>query len=327
MLEEANRSPVAAPPGVVAVTGATGFIGTALVKRLLEHGHHVRAVGRSIGPEWIASICAAGEADSVKRLELQRGDLLDPSFVARCFSGAATLFHLAAEQSKRPATSDFGLITQNVRIAGSVATCAAASQIKSIVWASSALVYGTAARKARSEDSALRPETDYAIAKVVGESIASDTARAAGQKLSVLRIFNCYGVGQTDRSFLGHLISQALAGDVIEIQHLDAVRDFVHVDDILEGMLLASLCERDNILVNLGTGVGTSLHDVVEMFRSMLNREISVVVAGSSAPSEASNYLVADPRRAMDSLGWRPRWTFSEGLLYLMKRAGIARSV
>ena len=312
------------PSHWMAVAGASGFIGTALVRRLLAAGRNVVALSRSIDDAWTGRLLAHSGPVVNDRLRVRRGDLRDRTFLAEALRGARTLFYLAAEQPHRlPPNSDLDLLVANIEATLSVSACAAEKGVHSLVWVSSGLVYGTGSAEPRSEDAALRPETAYAAAKAAGEIIACGAGRASRQTVTIVRPFNCYGPGQNGHSFLGRLISEAKAGDEIHLEHLNSVRDFVYVDDVVEGLVRAA--ERhsdDQLVVNLGTGVATSLVEAVEIFRSLAARHYTIRTKELGSMLR-TDHLVADTQRAAAALGWLPHWGLASGLQKVLIDAGI----
>jgi dTDP-glucose 4,6-dehydratase len=315
---------VSTPPPWIAVAGASGFIGTALVRRLLAAGQNVVALSRSIDDAWTARLVAHSGAGVNRRLRVRRGDLRDRTFLAEALRGVQTLFYLAAEQAHHlPPRSDLDLIAANIEATLTVSACAAERDVHSLVWVSSALVYGTKSAEPRSEDAALRPETAYAAAKAAGEIVACGAGRASGQTVTIVRPFNCYGPGQSGHSFLGRLISEAKAGDEIHLEHLNSVRDFVYVDDVVEGLVRAA--ERhsdDQLVINIGTGVATSLVEAVEMFRSLAARHYTIRTKELESMPR-TDHLVADAQRAAATLGWFPHCDLASGLQKVLIDAGI----
>ena len=283
------------------VTGGAGFIGAHLVDRLLAANWRVRVLDNlSIGrPENVAPDA-----------ELIMGDITDPAACQRACHGADTIFHLAANVTIRGSIQAFHH-DANVNILGTLALLQAASaaKVRRFVLTSSMAVYADPLQPVPlDESSPARPETPYGISKLAAEHYTLLLAPQAGIEPVVLRLFNTFGTRQTYTPYVGVVtifIRNGLAetpsvilGDGFQC------RDFVGVQDVAAALALAADAPRAaGQVINIGSGTGTTVNQVVEMLRERMPTARFQHV--DSVPGEP-RHSVANIQKAMDILGYRP---------------------
>lgn len=290
---------------VVLVTGASGFIGSHLVDRLVAEGKNVRCLVRSAG----ASTPASSLPDA------RTGDLLDVENLRRVLDGVSVVYHLAGVATAGHLT---GAVDQTVlvNVVGTLNLLEAARQAKveRVVLVSSSHVYGPVAPVPVAEDASPDPRSTYAATKLAAEKLALNYHVAFGLPVTILRLFNVYGPRQSKAAVIPTIIVQALARQPLALQALRPRRDFVFVEDVVDGLLRAAITPQSvGHIVNLGSGTDTSVADLA---RYVLR------LAGSPLPSplppvfdDDSDRSVADTRLAQELLGWEAGTTLEEGLL------------
>lgn len=299
------------------VTGAAGFIGSHLVARLLQDGRHVVGldnfstgthrnladVERSVGPEaW-------------SRFRLVEGDLTDPETCADAVGGVGVVLHQAAVNSVPRSVRLPDLVTQ-VNVLGTVRLLEAARHagVRRIVAASSSSVYGDAPGGVRVEGTEGRPLSPYAASKQALESYAAAYATITGTPTVCLRYFNVFGSRQNPdgpySAVVPRWIAATLRGEPVQV-HGDgtSVRDFTHVDNVVEANLLAARADVGFAAVNVGCGRSTSLLELATAIR-----EEAGAAAGLQAPPPEFGpprphdvaASVADVARSREVLGYEP---------------------
>ena len=292
----------------VVVTGAGGFIGSALAAELLHLGAVVRALAGAPGQD--TSKLPAGLAPV-------HADITDQAVLDDIAAGTAVCFHLAGPPSVA-GSFEAPLEYARVHVLGTLAMLEACRRagVRRFVYLSSAEVYGRSDAARAGEDVPLAPRSPYAAAKAAAEQYVAAWARATGLETVVLRPFSVYGPGLAERSVLGTILRQACGQEEIVLADLRPVRDFVYLDDVVEGMLRAATLPVQGRTFNLGTGVGTSVETLART--AMRAAETRVPLRCDSSrrrPSEAEiHHLVADPTRAAEALGWRARVPLEDGL-------------
>jgi nucleoside-diphosphate-sugar epimerase len=283
----------------ILVTGAKGFIGTPLVRRL-EKQHSVVALSRS------------------------DGDVADPKSFDR-LDDVDHVFHLAGRTFVPESWTDpLGFINSNVLGTGNVlAYCRRVSAKLTFV---SAYIYGKPESLPVREDAVPRPNNPYALSKHLAEQLCEFGARTEGLDVTVVRPFNIYGPGQPDRFLVPTIVSQVRAGESIRVMDLMPKRDYLHVDDLVE--LLVSTIEASDgpyRVVNAGSGESYSVQQIVDLIQVVAGTRLPVIDAGKPRQEELDD-VRADISRARDIFGWSPRITLRSGIEQLVKGADASQS-
>ena len=295
------------------VTGAGGFIGSALVPLLVEQGAHVRALTAA---PWESPRPVPRAVRGV------RCDVTNLSAIGALARDVDTIVHLAGPAS---VTASFGSSRAYVRthVMGTATMLEVCRRyhIKRIVYVSSAEVYGRPRARRVSEDASLRPLSPYAAAKVGAEKLVEVFSRAFDLESVILRPFAVYGPGLSPESMIGTVIGQTRQGGAAVLRDLRPVRDFCHVADVAEAIARACTAPvRGLTILNVGTGRGTSVAQIARLIVGLRGRRIPVR-AGPRPPAarNGTDRLVADPRRAGRLLGWRARTPLGAGLRDTMR--------
>ncbi len=282
----------------ILVTGASGFLGAAVVQELLSTGARVQVFLR--------------EDDDVQRLreslgavERQDGDLRTYSTVRRAVERANPdlVIHLAAAGVTEP----FLPVQQALRhnVGGTLNLIQAVKGRAKLV-----LARTPGEREATNA---------YAASKAAAWQFARMYARAEGQAIQGVMPFQVYGPGQASGQVIPSVIHQATRGEDFPMTHGAQIRDWVHREDVARGFRLAA--ERgayEGGTVELGTGVGTSLLEVVEMIYRLTRRGGKPLPGALPArPGEASTQ-VADAESTQGAIGWRAAVSLEEGLKRLI---------
>jgi UDP-glucose 4-epimerase len=292
----------------VLVTGAFGFVGHAVTRRLALAGHNVVALTSRAGDTAVPMTAAA---------EVRYGDVRDAEAMRRAVAGMDAVCHLAAlthvrESLGRP--DEY----QSVNVGGTRTLIDAllsegqhrSSEVR-LLFASTGAVYGVPGSQPISEDTPLSPTNAYGEGKAAAEAEVLAIPSEAAFGAIILRAFNVAGAvdGRGD-SDLTRIIPKALAvangeAPVLQINgDGSAVRDFVHVDDLACAFVLAlDHAEPGRRAVfNVG-GVGASVAEIVKSSEEVTGRSLDVE---HLPPKPEPQLLVADTARIRNTLGWKP---------------------
>jgi UDP-glucose 4-epimerase len=284
----------------VLVTGGAGFIGRRLVRALLETGAEVTVADLHEPPE-------AG----VHRVV---GDLRDPAVAARAVGpGTDLIVHLAAVTSVlRSVTDPAGTYETNVHATAALLELARTRSVGAFLLASTNAVVGDVGRAVITEQAPLRPLTPYGATKAAGEMLLSSYTAAYGIKGAALRFSNVYGPGMEKKdSFIPRLMRAADRGQPIQVYGDGTqVRDLVHVDDIVAGILLAWRTGATGPLI-LGAGESVSVNDIVLAAREVTGAALPVENVPAK-PGEMPAVIV--DISAARALGYHPTFDLKSGL-------------
>ena len=298
----------------VLVTGAEGFVGRTLVRRLLVAGHQMRAGIRPGGPLEIPGLAPAERA-AVDRVPLE---MLDTASVAAALDWRPdAVVHLAAVASGPDARRDVGAAWA-VNAAGTARLADGLGRIRErgegdpvLLVVSTGEVYGAGVDRPRREDDALLPCSPYAASKVGAEVAALEVWRRTGLRVVIARPFPHTGAGQSDRfvapAFAARLRAARRAGTAtVATGNLTPVRDFLHVGDVAEAYLALLARGVPGEAYNVASGEGVSLD---ELFRR-LARHVGVAAVPVEDPALLRSadilHLVGDPSKLRAATGWQP---------------------
>jgi dTDP-glucose 4,6-dehydratase len=234
--------------------------------------------------------------------------------------GCDTLFHLAAHigipYSKIHPREVF---ESNTAMTLNALSAARDLGVKRVVLISTSEVYGSAQTIPITEVHPLHPQSVYAASKVACDQLGLAWSRQIGNpEIVILRPFNTYGPRQSARAVIPTIVCQALEGPQIRLGNTQTTRDFLFVADTAAGIVQAGRATSgvDGETIHIGTGVETSISDVVDLIGQILGRELEVEVETERqrGSSEEVERLVADPSRAEGLLGWRAATPLRKGL-------------
>ncbi|MEJ1199436.1 MULTISPECIES: GDP-mannose 4,6-dehydratase [unclassified Streptomyces] len=302
----------------VLVTGAEGFIGSALVDLLVARGAEVRAFVH-YKPYAEKGHLAHHFTDPDSPVEMLAGDVRDAGRVMDAVAGCDTVFHLAALIGIPYSYESPGAYVQtNVVGTENIAEACRRHAVRRLVHTSTSEVYGTARTAPISEDHPLQPQSPYSASKIGADMMALSHWHAFELPVTVVRPFNTYGPRQSARAVIPTILSQLHSGTwQIRLGSLTPTRDFTYVTDTAAGFLALAACDRAvGHAVNLGTGQEISVGDLAKALIAASGRDAEIVVDPARlrpAGSEVQR-LLSDNSRARDWAGWQPEVSLEEGL-------------
>ena len=293
----------------VLITGAEGFIGSHLARRLAGEGARISALVR---PGADLSRLAGLE----ERIEIHPLDIRKAGPLARlaATSRPRLIFHLAAvtDPSRSPGGFDRCMA---VNFIGPLNLLRALEKIEydRLIAACTAEVYGRNSAPFR-EDMLPDPVSPYSLSKAAATLLCRNWAAAYDCPVTVLRLFLVYGPGQGEGRFLPQLIESALAEKPFRMTPGEQTREYTYISDVVEGFIRAAERGPAGEVVNLGSGEEISLRDLVRLTGEVLGRK--VVLDPDFLPYRKNEIrrFVGDHSRARRLLGWHPRIGLEEGI-------------
>lgn len=299
----------------VLVTGGAGFIGSHLVERLVELGARVRVLdqyNRDGSWGWLNESPVAGD------IEMILGDLRDPDSVTTSVKGCEVVFHLGALIAiPYSYHAPHSYIDTNISGSLNVFQAAVAHGVRRVVHTSTSEVYGTATYVPIDESHPLQGQSPYSASKIGADMMADACHRSFGLPVTTLRPFNTFGPRQSARAVIPTIISQALAGEEVNLGSLTPTRDLTFVADTVEGFLRIAACDAAiGRTVNLGVGKEISIGDLANMILSLTGREAAINVEEARLRPQKSEVerLCSNNGLALELLGWQPQISLQDGL-------------
>jgi NAD dependent epimerase/dehydratase len=301
----------------VLVTGAGGFIGSHLVETLVRRGGDVRAFVRYNSRNDFG-LLEASPPEILAEVDVFVGDLTNPEAAQGAAAGCDIVLHLGAlipiPYSYRHPRE---FVAANVEGTLNILEACRRAGVSRLVQTSTSEVYGTAQAVSIAEAHPLHPQSPYAASKVASDQLALSYHRSFDVSVVVARPFNTYGPRQSARAIIPTIVTQALTSEEIELGSVSTTRDFLFVDDTVEGFLACAAREGiEGETFNFGTGTEVSIGELVSRIAAQLGRELRVVQSSERLRPPASEVerLVADAKKARAELGWAPRVDLDEGL-------------
>ncbi len=298
---------------IAMVTGAAGFIGSTLSRRLLADGHAVIGVD-----------CLTEAYDVDLKARNLEGLVDHPDFhlvcsdLSRSSPGPAlhdveVVYHLAGQASvTRSWGSHFADYTRNnIAATQDLLGACVRAELPRFVFASSSSVYGDALTRPTTERALPRPISPYGVSKLAAEHLCLAFHRELGLPVTCLRYFTVYGPRQRPDMGMHKLFRAALEGGTFEVRgDGSSTRDFTYVDDAVEATYRAGLAGWDGVM-NIGGGHPVALHEVIDRVDRLagpLHVEHGPEVAGDARDT------AADIELAGRILGYQPQTSLQEGL-------------
>jgi nucleoside-diphosphate-sugar epimerase len=296
-------------PGPVLVTGAGGFLGANVVRRLLAGSSDVHVLLKDDADPWRL----AGVRD---RVTLHSVDLVDGDAVRRAFErvAPASVFHLATHGAYEHQADARRILETNVLGSAHVLDAAAAAGTAVFVNAGSSSEYGLKRQPMR-EDDRLEPNSVYAVAKAAQTHLAALHARRGPMAVVTFRLFSVYGPWEEPTRLMPTLLRRARAGEPLEMASPETARDFVYVDDVVDALVdVGRFPAVTGEVFNLGTGVESTLRDVVSAVQAAVGGGSEVKWGAMPARHWDTDRWRADVTRARAALGWSARTTLADGV-------------
>ncbi|MEU3961347.1 SDR family NAD(P)-dependent oxidoreductase [Streptomyces buecherae] len=306
--------------GLVAVTGAEGFIGSHLVETLVTAGARVRAMVQynsfsSFG--WLETL----PADVLDQVEVVLGDVRDPGSVTGLVTGVEAVYHLAAliaiPYSYRAPHS---YVETNVTGTLNVLEAVRHLEIPRLVHTSTSETYGTAQTVPITEDHPINTQSPYAASKAGGDRLADSYHASFATPVVTLRPFNTFGPRQSMRAVIPTVIGQVAAGQhTIILGDLRPTRDFSYVKDTAAAFLAVGTAPAERVVghtFNAGTGGEISVGELVGLIGTLMDTTLEVREDAQRirpADSEVMR-LVCDASRLRAATGWAPAHSLEDGL-------------
>lgn len=304
------------------ITGAAGFLGSALANRLAWEGHQVRGLDD----------LSTGDPQKLSPdVHFTRGDVNDRPKLWTLLQEVDCVYHLAA----RVLVAESILYPREYNasnVGGTVSLMEAMRDVgvRRVVLISSGAVYGDQGQQPLREDASPDPHSPYAVSKLAAEFYVRTIGDLWGIETVNLRVFNAYGPGQhlpaSHPPVIPNFLRQAVRNGTLVV-HGDGsqTRDYVFVDDVVEAMVAAATAPSvGRRVINVGSGTETGVRELVSLVMKVTNSRAEVIYNPRTDPGVSR--MCADISLARQKLGYHPRVSLAQGLRLTLERDPRLRS-
>lgn len=298
------------------ITGAAGFLGSALANQLAREGHQVRGLDD----------LSTGDPQALSPdVHFTRGDVNDRPKLWTLLQDVDCVYHLAARVSVQESVL-YPREYNAVNVGGTVSLMEAMRDVgvRRVVLVSSGAIYGDQGEQPLKENMNPNPRSPYAVSKLAAEYYVNTIGDLWNIETVSLRVFNAFGPGQhlpaSHPPVVPNFLRQALRGGSLVV-HGDGsqTRDYVYVDDVVSAMVAASTAPNlDGLVINVGSGIGTTVRDLVRTVLDVTGSN-SEPIYSPNTPGGVSR-MCADLSLAAKKLNYRPSISLEDGLRLTLQR-------
>lgn len=272
----------------VAVTGATGFLGSHFLE-MYKNKFEIIALSRK-------------SRKNQKHVEFRQTDYSKES-LHEVLSDCKAILHLGANRLYDTTQNDF---MENIRVDRNIFETALEIGIKNIVFTSSRGVYGNQHAPWRETQNPM-PENSYALAKYLSE-ITVEYFNQKGMNIKVLRIAQVFGLGEYESSAISTFIRNSHQGIPINLTVTGISREYIYIKDLMNAFSIALANENHKGIYNVGSGESMKLEDIAKTIASVFQRENLVRIAEN--PKVINEYSIMDSSLFSKVFKWKPSYTF-----------------
>ncbi|HTX80084.1 MAG TPA: NAD-dependent epimerase/dehydratase family protein [Longilinea sp.] len=298
------------------ITGAAGFLGSALANQLVQGGHSVRGLDD----------LSTGDPNALlPDVNFTRGDINDRPKLWTLLQGVDCVYHLAARVLV-PESMLYPREYTEVNVGGTVCLMEAMRDVgvHRVVLISSGAVYGNQEQQPVKESALPNPRSPYAVSKLSAEYYVNTIGSLWGIETVCLRVFNAYGPGQhlppVHAPVIPSFIRQALQNGTLVVHgNGRQTRDYVYVDDVVNAMVAASTAPDVNrLIINVGSGRDTSVHELSKLVINATGAKPEVV--HNTHNEGGPDRMCADISLARQKLAYDPQVSLKTGLRLTLER-------
>lgn len=293
----------------VLVTGAAGFVGSNLARRLLKEGHEVSLLLREGSQSWRIE-------DMLSHLRVFRADLCDPEGIHKAVAEIKPewIFHLASYGAYSWQQDFVKMMQTNFYGTANLLNACLHIGFDVFVNTGSSSEYGFKDGPAQ-ETEILEPNSPYAITKAAATHFCQYAAKRQQAHVPTLRLYSVFGPYEDPGRLIPALIVQGIQQRYPPLVQSNVARDFVYTADVEDAYLMAAMQkgQEKGAIYNVGTGIQTNLQDVVKVARQLM--EIAPEPQWGNMPNRSWDTAswIADIVKIKAQLGWQPRYSFERG--------------
>ena len=297
-----------------AVCGS-GFIGKGLVHQLISQGYMVNVLDRNICPDEFS-----------EKTKWVTSEFADSENLKNTLDDAEVAYHLISSTVPGDDTVDpIKELSENIFSTLAFLEMCKKCNVKRVVFVSSSAVYGQQSIMPISESAETNPISSHGIQKLTIEKYLLLYQFLYGINIRIIRLSNPYGPGQDlsgRQGFIAIAIGQMIKNEPVLLRDSGRpIRDFIYIDDVSRSLALAGIVENAPSILNLGSGKGYSLKQVVEMLREITDNQV-LTVSGKLRKADITE-SVLDVSLAQNELTFEPQFSIYDGLVRTLQYHGV----
>lgn len=293
----------------IIVTGATGCVGSAVVRRALAQGMHVTCIVHQ-GSKRLSNLPVDSRVKVVECNLSDYGSLeLDGEYDA--------FFHLSWEKTFGASRDDAVVQTRNIQYTLDACYLAKRCGCKVFIGAGSQAEYGVQTVPL-TPNLPVKPESGYGIAKYAAGKLSAMLCKSLCMRQNWLRILSVYGPNDGENTLISYVIRELKSGRSPELTKCEQVWDYLYADDAADAILAIAEKGVDGKVYPLGSGKGRKLFEYIEDIRQIINPNVKVKFGTKDYYPHQPMYLVADISELTQDTMWQPIFSFLRGLEHII---------
>lgn len=293
----------------IIVTGATGCVGSAVVRRALANDIQVTCIVHQ-GSQRLSNL------PKDERLEIVECNLSD--YATLQLEGLHDAFiHLSWEKTFGASRDDAEVQTRNIQYTLDAVHLAHRCGCKVFIGAGSQAEYGVQSVDLTPE-LPVKPESGYGIAKYAAGKLSAMFCKSLGMRQNWVRILSVYGPNDGENTLINYVIRELKAGRSPELTKCEQLWDYLYADDAGDAILALAEKGIDGKAYPLGSGKGRKLSEYIEDIRKSINTDVKVNYGAKDYYPHQPMHLVADLKELTTDTGWKPACTFLSGIAKLL---------
>ncbi len=303
-------------PGInrFAVCGS-GFIGKGLVRQLISKGYMVNVLDRNVCPDEFSG-----------KTKWVTGEFADSDNLRNTLDGSEVAYHLISSTVPGDDTVDpIKELSENIFSTIAFLEMCKKCNVKRIVFVSSSSVYGLQSTMPISEGADTNPISSHGIQKLTIEKYLQLYQFLYDIDIRIIRLSNPYGPGQSlsgRQGFVAIAIGHMIKNEPVLLRDSGRpIRDFIYIDDVSRALTLAGIVENAPSILNIGSGKGYSLKQVVELLKEITGNHV-LTVSGELRKADIAE-SVLDVSLAQNDLTFEPQFSMYDGLVRMLRYHGV----
>ena len=289
----------------VIVTGATGCVGSAVVRRALANDIHVTCIVHQ-GSKRLSNL---PKDERINIVECNLSDYHDLEIEGQYDA----FLHLSWEKTFGASRDDAEIQTRNIQYTLDAVHLAHRCGCKVFIGAGSQAEYGVQSVNLTPE-LPVKPESGYGIAKYAAGKLSAMLCKSLGIRQNWVRILSVYGPNDGENTLISYVIRELKAGRSPELTKCEQMWDYLYADDAGDAILAIAEKGIDGKAYPLGSGKGRKLSEYIEDIRGIINPKVEVIYGAKDYYPHQPMHLVADLKELTDDTGWKPAYLFESGV-------------